>query len=50
MKKLINHIVLGELHMFHYKKQDGTIRIEVLTEEEYSHLSWWKKTKLKYNL
>jgi hypothetical protein len=25
-------------------------RVEIYTEKEYQHLSWWSKVKLKYNL
>jgi len=25
-------------------------RINVYTEEEYTHLTWWNKVKIKFNL
>ena len=29
---------------------DNKGRVHVYTEEEYTHLTWWEKTKIKYNL
>lgn len=29
---------------------DNRGRVHIYTEEEYTHMSWWEKVKLKYNL
>lgn len=29
---------------------DNKSRVHVYTEKEYTHLTWWEKTKMKYNL
>lgn len=29
---------------------DNRGRVHIYTEKEYTHMSWWKKVKLKYNL
>ena len=39
------HKIVNGLHIL---ESNGFI--EVYTEEEYNHLTWWDKVKLKYNL
>jgi hypothetical protein len=29
---------------------DKNGRVHIYTEKEYTHMSWWKKVKLKYKL
>ena len=29
---------------------DNRGRVHIFTEEEYTHMTWWEKVKLKYNL
>jgi len=29
---------------------DNRGRVHIYTEEEYTHMTWWEKVKLKYNL
>jgi hypothetical protein len=52
MNKIINHLILPSgLHVLQME-QEGTnaVRVEILTEEEYEHLTWWHKVLIKYNL
>ena len=52
MNKILNHIVLPSgLHALHIEQENTTsIRIEILTEKEYQHFTWWEKILIKFNL
>lgn len=48
--RTINHVVLPSgLHALQIRKPNGVVKIEILTELEYQHLTWWNKVRLKYN-
>jgi len=45
--KIMQHKVLSTgLHTI----LDDKGRVHVFTESEYTHLSWWKQIKIKFNL
>lgn len=39
------HRVVNKLHIIEVKG-----RVNVFTEKEYEHLTWWQLVKLKYDL
>jgi hypothetical protein len=52
MNKIIRHIVLSNgMHILHLKDADENgIEVLVLTEQEYEHLTWWDRVKIKFNI
>ena len=39
----MEHLIVNKLHFIHIGK-----RVNVYTEKEYQHLTWWQLIKLKY--
>jgi|TARA_R110000782_G_scaffold68967_4_gene138770 hypothetical protein len=51
MNRVKEHRVLPSgLHALHIVMKSGTIRVKILTEEEYTHFTWWERVKLNFNL
>jgi hypothetical protein len=60
MNRVKEHRVLPSgLHALHIVMKRGTndgegtktiIRVKILTEEEYTHFTWWERVKLNFNL
>ena len=42
----MQHKIVNGLHCIIDKRG----RVNVYTEKEYTHLQWWKKIQIKYNL
>jgi len=41
----MKHKIVNKLHCI-----ENNGRVNVYTEKEYQHLTWWQLVKLKYNL
>lgn len=52
MNKIKRHTILpsGYHVLWIENSSSDTIKIEILTEEEYQHFNWWQRVLIKFNL